>query len=165
MHRCVKLTYHVVGVLPVCFLGVFYGPAQQNSAAQKQNGAILKQSPSSRSAMMRRRQIEIILYQLLAHACWCSRVSKCLLQEPLQPPKATSKRSSGQKSRGLNSKLSSGSITFRYKLPAAFRWTFSNGKRLPTARKVTLREVPVVPVMKRMFLRWLGAGVGKQPRL
>ena len=69
-----------------------------------------------------------ILCQLLAHACWCSRVSKCLLQEPLQQPKATSKRSSGQKSRGLNSKLSSGSITFRYKLPAAFRWTFQMAK-------------------------------------
>ena len=38
-----KLTYHVAGVLPVCFLGAPYGPAQQNSAAQKQNGAIPKQ--------------------------------------------------------------------------------------------------------------------------
>ena len=41
--RCLKLTYHVVGVLPVCLLGVPYRPAEQNSAAQKQNGAVPKQ--------------------------------------------------------------------------------------------------------------------------
>ena len=97
--------------------------------------------------------------------CMLMLMLKRLPQEPLQPPKAASKQSGGQKSRGLNSKLSNRSITFRHKLPAALRWKFSNGKRLPTARKVTLREVPVVPVMKRMFSRWWGAGVGKQPRL
>ena len=141
MHRRLKLTYHAVGVLPVCFLGVFCRAAQQNS--QKQNGAILKQpSWQNRNHALR-----------APRPCMLMLMLKRLPQEPLQPPKAASKQSGGQKSRGLNSKLSNGSITFRHKLPAAFRWKFSNGKRLPTARKVTLREVPVVPVMKRMFSR------------
>ena len=174
-HRCLKLTYHVVGVLPVCFLDAPYRPTELNGS-ETEWGDSETEAESDNTDIQQKARCTTTIIEIsddeeapswnqalrAPRPCLLMLTLTYLPQEPLplQPPKAASKQSRGQKSRGLNSKLSSGPIiSFRHKLPAAFRWTFSNGKRLPTDRKVTLKEVPVVPMMKRMFSWWCGVGV------
>jgi hypothetical protein len=149
MHRCLKLTYlgHCIArLLSWCVLQG--SPTELSETEWSDSEATIVIEISDDEEVQNRN------HALRApRTCMLMLMLKRLPQEPLQPPKAASKQSGGQKPRGLNSKLSNGSTTFRHKLPAAFRWKFSSGKRLPTARKVTLREVHVVPVMKRMCLR------------
>ena len=76
------------------------------------------------------------------------------MQEQSPRPKATAQPSVPEPPKKTN---------FRNKLPAAFKWTFPGGQKLPRARQVVLKKVPFVAPVKGLITKVRGRNT--QPRL